>query len=76
MTRTLAAPCFWDQHNEPRRFCIGTISQPLLRARLPVEKLSFAARRDSCQPRAAEANFEQAFTRYHLPPKHAGWRFT
>ena len=35
-----------------------------MRARLPAEKLSFAARRHSCQPRAAEANFEQAFTRF------------
>ena len=34
-----------------------------MRARLPAEKLSFAARRHSCQPRAAEENFEQAYTR-------------
>ena len=49
---------FRDQHDEARRFGAGMTFQRLLRARLPRQKDLLRRKAPSCQPRAAEANFE------------------
>ena len=60
---------FRDQHDEARRFGAGVIFQRLLRARLPRQKDLLRRKAPSCQPRAAEANFEQIVTRLICVPK-------
>ena len=41
---------FRDQHDEARRFGTGVTFQQLLRARLPCQKISCAARRHTVSP--------------------------
>ena len=50
---------FRDQHDEARRFGAGVTFQRLLRARLPPSKDLLRRKAPSCQPRAAEENFER-----------------
>merc|ERR1711951_179518 len=77
------APCsvgaphldFQDQHDEPRRFCASTLFQPLLRARLPVKKVSCAARRHPVSP-AQRKKILSSAQEAHFACENAGWRRT
>ena len=70
---------FRDQGDEPRRFCASTLFQPLLRARLPIKKVSCAARRHPVSPAqrkkilscAQEANFACENAGCGAPRRHS-----
>ena len=66
---------FRDQRDEPRRFCASTLFQPLLRARLPVKKVSCAARRHPVSPAQRKKNLSSA-QEAHFACENASWRRT
>ena len=41
---------FWDQRDEPHRFCAGVLFHRLLRARLPRQRDLLRRKAPSCQP--------------------------
>ena len=61
-----------DQHDESRRFCAGVAFQRLLRARLPRQKISCAARRHPVSP-AQRKQILSCAQEVRFACKNAGW---
>ena len=66
---------FRDQHDEARRFGAGMTFQRLLRARLPRQKISCAARRHPVSP-AQRKKILSGAQEAHFACRNAGWRRT